>query len=100
MFQLLPPEFRRGNANDDSKVNIADAIWILDALFNQGARPTCQDAADTNNDGLVVISDAVYLIQYQFLGGPPPPAPYPECGLDPEGDDDGLSCADAQVDCP
>ena len=27
------------------------------------------------------VTDAVYLLRHLFLGGPPPPAPFPTCGL-------------------
>lgn len=86
--------FVRGNSNDDAKVNIADAMWILNEIFHSGPKSTCEDAADANNDGHVDSADAMYLIEHQFRGGSSPPAPYPDCGSDPEGDGDGLTCVD------
>jgi hypothetical protein len=48
-------------------------------------------SADANDDGLMDITDAVYSIGYQFLGGPAPPAPTPPlCGLDST--PDALDC--------
>ncbi len=34
--------------------------------------------------------DAVYLLNFVFAGGPPPAAPFAECGVDPTTDD--LTC--------
>ena len=49
----ISPSFERGNCNADGTFNIADAIFILDFLFNAGT---------------------------------PPPAPYPAPGSDPTTD--------------
>jgi hypothetical protein len=97
---VTAPSFLRGNANGDLRVNIADAIWIIEELFRSGPQSTCQDAADANNDTVMDTVDAIYLINYQFAGGPAPPAPFSSCGLDPEGDEDGLGCAETQTICP
>lgn len=48
------------------------------------------DAADVNDDGVVDLTDAVQLLNGQFLGGAPPPFPYEDFGLDPT--PDTLSC--------
>lgn len=84
--------FVRGDANQDGKVNMADAIWILNELFAGGPQSTCKDAADMNRDGLLGIADPVYLLRYEFLGGDPPPAPFPVCGVDPSGTAEPLGC--------
>ena len=81
------PSFIRGDANNDSQVNIADGIWIVQMMF-YGGRPTaCRPAADANNDGNVSISDALYIINYRLQPGStnfplynPPAGPYPDCG--------------------
>ena len=74
-------EFIRGEANNDSKINIADAIRVLDYLF--GHKPhSCLDALDTNDDSAVNIADAVYLLAYLFANGPQPKAPFGTLGLD------------------
>src|SRR5262249_22817969 len=51
----------------------------------------CPDAADVNDDGIVNISDPVYLLRFLFQGGPGPPPPFPVCGADPTAD--SLGCA-------
>ena len=84
-------EFRRGDANSDSKHNITDAVFILRYLFTGGQTPSCLKAADTNDTGDLDLTDAIYLLNYLFLGGSEPSAPFPACGPDPTVDD--LSCA-------
>jgi hypothetical protein len=76
--------FIRGNCNDDGIVNIADAVYILSALFQSGADPIdCPEGCDANKDGFNDSSDAVYILNYRFLQGPTPPSPFPNCGTEP-----------------
>lgn len=72
--------FVRGNCNGDSSVNIADGIWILNELFQNGPSGTCAAACDINDDDLYDMADAVYVIYYRLLDGPEPTAPFPDCG--------------------
>jgi hypothetical protein len=74
--------FRRGDANSDGQVNIADASRILGFLFLGEERPRCLKAADPNDTGNVSLTGAVYLLEHLFLGGHPLPAPGIQCGLD------------------
>ena len=93
----LASDFIRGNSNDDEKIDIADPIFTINALF-RGAPPTpCQDAADANDDGIVDASDAVYMIDYLFRGQASPPAPFPSCGADPT--EDELVCPESAPGC-
>jgi hypothetical protein len=83
--------FRRGDANSDGEVNIADPIRILGALF-LGTEPiACEDRGDSNDDGLLNLTDAIYLLNHLFNGDAAPPPPYPDPGDDPTADD--LACA-------
>ena len=41
------------------------------------------DSADSNDDGILDISDPVYLLFYLFIANSPPPPPFPEAGNDP-----------------
>jgi hypothetical protein len=75
-----PPRFVRGDANDDGRIDISDALTILASLFVQGPVSGCPESADTNGDQAVDITDAIYLLNSLFLGGPPPPPPSPDCG--------------------
>ncbi len=84
--------FQRGNANADARIDIADAIFVLNHLFAQGAPPSCQDAADANDDGALDIADAVKILAHLFAGAGPLPEPSGKCGVDPTGD--GLGCAE------
>jgi hypothetical protein len=77
--------FRRGDANRDGGINIADAVYILQNLFASGPDILCDDAADSNDDEGVNIADAVYILQNLFAGGPAVPPPHPECGPDTTG---------------
>jgi hypothetical protein len=100
IFEPLPPEaeFIRGDPNGDNRVNIGDAIWIVNELFRSGPATQCPDAADINGDGMEDLADVSYLIAYQFLGGPAPPGPFPGCGADPT--KDTLDCPRDTTLCP
>ncbi len=88
------PTFRRGDTNSDGAVDVADAVFLLDALFTLGMFPTCPDAADVNDDGAIDVSDAVYELSYLFSGAAAPPAPgVDNCGVDPTAD--ALRCPPA-----
>ena len=80
------PEFIRGDVNENGRTEIGDPVTILFYLFRGTAEIDCLDVADTNDDGQVDLPDAVYILRYQFLGGDPPPAPFPERGIDPTAD--------------
>ena len=82
--------FVRGDANLDTKINIADAVTILSFLHAGGAGPDCVSIMDINDDGLITQSDPIYELNYMFLSGPVIPAPFPAAGLDPT--PDGLLC--------
>lgn len=79
------PLLKRGDANGTGNVDISDAIFLIQYLFNSSTAPSCLEAADVNDDGFNDVSDAVFLINYQFLDGSAPPSPFPSCGTDPGG---------------
>lgn len=81
--------FIRGDGNGDQEINVADAVFCLNYLFNSGAAD-CLDAIDTNDDGSTNIADAVALLNFLFSSGNAPPPPYPNPGSDPT--PDGLDC--------
>ena len=92
----LPPSprgFVRGDANGDSKVDISDAVQILQVLF-AGAESNCDDALDANDSGDVNIADAIFVLSYLFANGAPIPEPFPEPGVDPT--EDALGCKRAE----
>ena len=86
--------FIRGDANDDSMVNLTDAIFILSHLFMGGQGPSCLAAADSTGNRSLDLSDSVFLLNFLFNGGDAPPAPFPECGPY-EARDDDLPCESA-----
>ena len=53
-------------------MNIADAIFLLDHLFNGGPAPLVPGSGDANRDGSLNIADAIFLLDFLFNGGPPP----------------------------
>ncbi|HNU24876.1 MAG TPA: dockerin type I repeat-containing protein [Planctomycetota bacterium] len=85
------PVFKRGDANADGKIDIADAIKVLSYLFTGGTL-TCQDAADGNDDGKLDIADAVKVLGHLFAQSGPLPPPFGECGVDPTTEKDPLGC--------
>ncbi len=92
-ISFVIPVLVRCDANNDLTVNIADSVFILNYLFQDGPFPSCFDQADCNDDGSVNLADTIYLNQYQFTEGPPPPAPFPDPGFDPT--DDNIGCEDS-----
>ena len=62
-----------------------------------GPAPTCYDAADSDDNGNVNLTDAVYSLNHLFVQGPPLPSPgATECGEDPT--PDTLPC-DSTCEC-
>jgi hypothetical protein len=90
-------KFRRGDIDENTQVNLTDAVALLLHLFLGGKPPGCLDAADADDDGALKITDAIYLLAGLFLGSPAPPAPTEGCGTDPT--DDALGCASYAA-CP
>ena len=83
---VLAAPFLRGDCNNDTSPNIADGVWLLNYLFVGGPASDCLAACDTDGDLELGLLDAVLLIQHWIIGGPPPAAPYPNCGADEEAD--------------
>jgi hypothetical protein len=79
--------FRRGDANDSGRVDLADPIFTIGCLFRGTSCPRCPDAGDANDDGAYNIADAIYTLVWLFNTGAAPPAPGPfACGPDPTED--------------
>jgi hypothetical protein len=78
--------FIRGDANDDKRVDISDAVSVLDFLFLGKADLPCQDAADADDTGEIEITDAIVILSHLFLSTKAISSPYPEAGADPSPD--------------
>ena len=67
-------------------VEVTDAIVTLSVLFLGDGHLSCRDAADTDDNGELDISDPIFLLRHLFLGGVtiPPPVEFP--GSDPTAD--------------
>lgn len=64
---------KRGDANGDSSISVADVVYLVNYLFRRGPLPyPILLVADANCDGKVNIADVVYLVALIFKGGPPP----------------------------
>ena len=72
----------------DGQFDINDPIMLLGCLFLGTLCSTCPDATDSNDDAIVDVADATYLLTWRFVGGPPPLPPFPTCA--PESSDDTL----------
>ena len=84
------PRFLRGDADNDGKVALNDAIAVLNHLFRGSGPLACPDAGDSDDDGKVGLTDAVEVLSYLFRGGRSPAAPGgEECGEDPSDDELG-----------
>jgi hypothetical protein len=73
---------RRGDANHNGSVDIADASYILNFLFLGGPDLRCPDEGDANDDGSLNIADASAILTTLFLGGSRIAPPFPDPGVD------------------
>ena len=81
--------FSRGDVDANGRTDIADAVQILNFLFQGAEQPGCLETADSDNDGRVNLTDGVYMLSWLFDGGEPLAAPGPPgagtgCGTDPD----------------
>jgi hypothetical protein len=90
VFGEETPPFVRGDSNADGRVDISDAIDILNWLFIARPDLACRMSADVDGSGGrsgISITDPIVLLDYLFRGGTQPAAPFPACGtrpVDPE----------------
>jgi hypothetical protein len=85
-------EFQRGDADASGRLDVTDAIHVLDYLFRGGASAlVCKDAGDADDNGRIELSDAIFILEALFQKGGSPAAPFPACGADPT--EDELDCA-------
>jgi hypothetical protein len=89
--------FVRGDLDGDRRAGWSDLLILLERLA--GGRPAlpCPDAADIDGDGRVTAADLARLAAHLLVLGPPPAAPYPECGPDPSAESP-LGCFETRCD--
>jgi PKD repeat protein len=82
-FAVYIPPYFVGDANGDDRVNVSDAVFIVNYVFIGGDAPSPIESGDANCDESVNVSDAVAIINYVFIGGYPPGDPdhngIPDC---------------------
>lgn len=63
-----------GDVNHDGTgPDIADLVYLVSFMFQNGPPPPCLEEADINGDGSGPdIADLVHFVNYMFQGGPPP----------------------------
>lgn len=66
---------QRGDANNDDRVNVGDAVLLLNNAFSGGPDPITIQSGDANMDFVVNVGDVVFLINFIFKSGPPPAIP-------------------------
>ena len=66
--ETKPTTFRRGDVDGDEAISVNDILTLSNYLYSASAI-SCEDAADTNDDGRIDISDLVNLSSYISYGG-------------------------------
>ena len=75
-----PPHlFLIADCDGSGRLDLTDAIFGLNRLFQSGSNSPCEAACDANLDGSFDISDAVFTLNHLFLGGNAPGREYPGC---------------------
>lgn len=59
----------RGDADGSGRIDISDAVYLINRIFSGGPAPVTMFAGDPNCDGGVDISDVVTIISFIFSGG-------------------------------
>ena len=58
-----------------TQADIADLVYLVDWMFNQGPAPVIMSAADVDSTGTIDIADLVYVVDFMFTAGPAPSCP-------------------------
>lgn len=73
---IIDVESFPGNANCNDAVDVGDAVYLVNYIFQGGAAPLIANWADPNADCTINVGDIVFLIAYIFNMGS---APQPGC---------------------
>lgn len=67
---------KRGDANNNGTINLADIIFLVNAVFKAGPKPNPLCLGDPNNSGgNPNLSDIIYLVNFVFKSGAAPNPP-------------------------
>ena len=86
-FRAASLRYRRCDSDHDGRLSISDVLAVLDWLFRRSPAIDCRSSADCDGNRSFDVSDAVFALNFVFRGGPPPPAPFPDCASAPAGSD-------------
>ena len=89
-----PSLLLRGDVDSNGIVEMTDASVIIGWLWLGDEEPGCMDAADTNDDGKIDISDVIRLLDHLYKGAVLA-EPTEEPGIDET--PDALGCRSSQV---
>ena len=74
-------------------LEITDAYFLFRFLYVAGVPPMCSDSADADDDGSILVADAVVTLRRLFLDGPALRSPgSDQAWFDPS--PDSLTCAE------
>ncbi|MCK4607366.1 MAG: S8 family serine peptidase [candidate division Zixibacteria bacterium] len=63
----------RGDMDNSGFIDIADLVYLVDHMFNEGPPPTPPEAGDVDaQGGPIDIADLVYMVDFMFNQGLPP----------------------------
>jgi hypothetical protein len=74
------PVFIRGDANGDGTVDLSDAVFIGEMLYQGGREGGCRMAMDADGNDRIDLYDSVRIMFHLFLGTLAPAPPFPGCG--------------------
>jgi hypothetical protein len=95
---VVEKQFQRGDADGNEKINVSDAVWIIQVIVgNFTAAYDCEDALDADDNGVLEVEDAVPVLQWVFQRGSALDEPFLGCGTDPTAD--SLTCNEDHPAC-
>lgn len=68
----VSPSTMPGDVNGDGIIDVSDAVFIINYLFQGGPPSNPPSAGDINGDCFTGLSDLIWLLNYLYKGGPPP----------------------------
>lgn len=69
---FIPPSGQEGDLNGDNRVDLADIVYFVNFLFEDGPPPNPLAAGDLNGDCFITLSDLIHLVNYIYNNGLPP----------------------------